>query len=133
MPVLSCMTTEGSTGRRRRRGADGACMADSMLADHVRPAELQAVKQQQQQQCHLLLFGGVRYFKSREMKGRAMDMFPPGRIVFIRPIKQVDEKGHQNEKHWDTVWVQPTEIIAEGILISPKACPAACSCLHAWR
>ena len=50
-----------------------------------------------------------------------MDMFPPGRVVFVRPIKQVNPRGRKRErKQWDTVWVQPTEIIAEGILISPR-------------
>lgn len=63
----------------------------------------------------------LRYFKSREIKGRAMDMFPPGRIVFIRPIKQVDEHGKKKgHRGWDTVWVQPMEIIGEGILVSPR-------------
>ncbi len=50
-----------------------------------------------------------------------MDMFPPGRIVFIRPLKQLDEQGRKKgPKQWDTVWVQPTEIISEGILVSPR-------------
>lgn len=50
-----------------------------------------------------------------------MDMFPPGRIVFVRPIKQLDEHGRKaGPKQWDTVWIEPTEIIGEGILISPR-------------
>lgn len=68
-----------------------------------------------------LCVGACRYFKSREVKGRAIDMFPPGRVIFVRPIKQVDEHGRKKgRRQWDTVWVQPTELIAEGILVSPR-------------
>ena len=61
-----------------------------------------------------------RYFKSREVKGNAMNMFPPGRIIFVRPLKQYDGDGKKVGQEWDTVWITPEEIISEGILISPK-------------
>ena len=64
-----------------------------------------------------------RYFKSREVKGDAMNMFPPGNIIFVRPLKQYDGEGKKLDMAWDTVWVTPEEMIGEGILISPKACP----------
>ncbi|KAK9811146.1 hypothetical protein WJX73_006499 [Symbiochloris irregularis] len=70
------------------------------------------------EECRALL---LRYFQSREVKGKAIDMFPPGRVIFVRPIKQVDEHGRKKGRRlWDTVWVQPTELIAEGILVSPR-------------
>ena len=65
----------------------------------------------------------ARYYKSTERRGREMDMYPPGRIIFVRPLKTlVGRRGHGRrlEKGWDTVWVTPQELIAEGILISGK-------------
>ena len=64
-----------------------------------------------------------RYYKSAEHRPREMDMYPPGRIIFVRPLKTlVGRRGHGRrlEKGWDTVWVTPQELIAEGILISGK-------------
>lgn len=55
-------------------------------------------------------------------------MYPPGRIIFVRPLKTL--VGRRNRgvprrliKGWDTVWVTPKELIAEGILISGKVPP----------
>ena len=55
-----------------------------------------------------------------------MDMYPPGRIIFLRRLKTlVGRRGagrpKRHEKGWDSVWVTPEELIAEGILISGKA------------
>ena len=52
-------------------------------------------------------------------------MYPPGRIIFIRPLKQLVGRRQRAgprrlEKGWDAVWVTPKELIAEGILISGK-------------
>ena len=49
-----------------------------------------------------------------------MNMFPPGRIIFVRPLKQYDEEGKKVATDWDSVWITPEEIIGEGILVSPK-------------
>lgn len=94
-----------------------ACAMQVLLLLHR--VLLPAQRSMLQREAHM---STCRYFKSREEKGKAMDMFPPGRIVFVRPIKQVDASGHKQKstKHWDAVWVQPTEIIAEGILVSPR-------------
>ena len=59
-------------------------------------------------------------------------MYPPGRVIFIRPLKQLVGQRHRAgprrlEKGWDAVWVTPKELIAEGILISGKV---EYSCLH---
>ena len=65
-----------------------------------------------------------RYYKSAERRGREMDMYPPGRVIFVWPLKTlVGRRGPRRctEKGWDTVWVTPQELIAEGILISGKA------------
>lgn len=56
-------------------------------------------------------------------------MFPPGRVIFVRPLKVLKEgrrgAGRKLEKRWDCVWVTPEQLMSEGILISKKACAAA--------
>ena len=52
-------------------------------------------------------------------------MYPPGRVIFLRPIKVLDRSERQGEDRgvktvWDAVWTTPQEIIGEGILVSPK-------------
>ena len=56
-----------------------------------------------------------------------MKMYPPGRIMFMRPLKTIkirrrsDEKVEKRlEKSWDAIWVTPQELIAEGILVSKQ-------------
>ncbi len=65
------------------------------------------------------------YYKSSEHRKKEQDMYPPGRVLFIRPLKHLVGKRHRAgprrlEKGWDAVWVTPKELIAEGILISGK-------------
>ena len=53
-------------------------------------------------------------------------MFPPGRVIFVRPLKVLSGKhgpGRKLEKRWDCVWVTPEQLMSEGILISKKARP----------
>lgn len=52
-------------------------------------------------------------------------MFPPGRVIFVRPLKTLVGRRHHGapkrfEKGWDAVWITPQELIAEGILISGR-------------
>lgn len=54
-----------------------------------------------------------RYYESRARIGQPLSMYPPGRIIFLRPIKT------RVVKEWDAVWIQPEDIIAEGLLVSP--------------
>lgn len=54
-----------------------------------------------------------RYYESRVTMGQPMSMYPPGRVIFVRPIKT------RKKKHWDAVWISPEDIIDEGILLSP--------------
>lgn len=66
-----------------------------------------------------------RYHVAQERKGRALNMYPPGRIIFLRPIKvrkkrKSGEEGHKIEKRWDAVWVSPREVVGEGILVSKR-------------
>lgn len=74
-----------------------------------------------------------RYYDSRLAMGQPMSMYPPGRIVFVRPIKS------RREKHWDAVWISPEDLIDEGILLSPNMltdhlCSTAWHALHsAWE
>jgi len=62
---------------------------------------------------------------AQERKGRALNMYPPGRIIFLRPIKvrkrrKSGEETHKIEKRWDAVWVSPREVVGEGILVSKR-------------
>ena len=49
-------------------------------------------------------------------------MFPPGRVMFFRPIKLLErsEKEEGVKQQWDCIWVTPQELIQEGILVSKK-------------
>lgn len=61
---------------------------------------------------------------AQERKGRALNMYPPGRIIFLRPIKVRKKRKHGGEgklvKRWDAVWVSPREVVGEGILVSKR-------------
>ena len=59
-----------------------------------------------------------------------MDMYPPGRVMFLRPIKlqeEMDEEegggGKRLRQAWDAVWITPQELMMEGILVSKKVAP----------
>ncbi|KAL4421634.1 hypothetical protein ABPG75_010925 [Micractinium tetrahymenae] len=56
-----------------------------------------------------------RYYDSRARIGQPLSMYPPGRLIFLRPIKT------RVAKEWDAVWIRPEDIIAEGLLVSPHA------------
>ena len=52
-------------------------------------------------------------------------MFPPGRVLFVRPLKtlvRAERRGEERRmKHsWDVVWITSQELLAEGILVSKK-------------
>lgn len=65
---------------------------------------------------------------AQERKGRALNMYPPGRIIFLRPIKVAKRKHGEDGKEtsrkivkrWDAVWVSPREVVGEGILVSKR-------------
>ena len=75
-----------------------------------------------------------RYHMAQERKGRALNMYPPGRIIFLRPIKVVKRKRDEQSgeiskklvKRWDAVWVSPREVVGEGILVSKRVRPGTC-------
>ncbi|GAB4819117.1 hypothetical protein N2152v2_006163 [Parachlorella kessleri] len=48
--------------------------------------------------------------------GEQVDMFPPGRLVFLRPFKGAKAK----QTVWDAVWVDAPALMGEGILVSPS-------------
>ena len=59
-----------------------------------------------------------------------MDMYPPGRVMFLRPIKLQEEANEEEEgggkrlkQAWDAVWITPQELMMEGILVSKKVAP----------
>ena len=55
-------------------------------------------------------------------------MYPPGRVLFLRPIKMLDKEAQEEgssddpplRQVWDAVWSSSEELIAEGILMSKK-------------
>lgn len=52
-------------------------------------------------------------------------MFPPGRVLFVRPLKTLVKSERRGEEKkmkqaWDVVWVTSQELLAEGILVSKK-------------
>ncbi|KAK9821582.1 hypothetical protein WJX81_008445 [Elliptochloris bilobata] len=64
----------------------------------------------------------VKYYRSVERRQKDIAMYPPGRVVFLRPLKMPKKRGpvRRIEKRWDAVWVTPEQLMAEGILISKK-------------
>ena len=58
-------------------------------------------------------------------------MYPPGRIIFLRPIKvrKKRKSGGEGrlEKKWDAVWVSPREVVGEGILVSKRVSVCFCA------
>eukprot|EP00884_Botryococcus_braunii_P020127 jgi/Botrbrau1/6799/Bobra.0153s0002.1 len=68
-----------------------------------------------------------KYFKRVDRKGQAREMFPPGPIMFVRPLKHLVKSGEGNSRNksavrvkrtFDCVWITPQELISEGILVS---------------
>lgn len=66
-----------------------------------------------------------RYYEQEDVKDAdLMNMYPPGKIIFMRPVKTTKGKlrlGHVHReklKEWDAVWVTAYELIGEGILLS---------------
>ena len=55
----------------------------------------------------------IKYYESRRRMGQPVAMYPPGKIIFLRPIKS------RRHRHWDAVFVAPEDLIGEGILVSP--------------
>ena len=68
-----------------------------------------------------------RYQKQLKAKPATVRMFPPGRVMFMRPLKTLKKRRRNAhvveerlEKSWDAIWVTPQELIAEGILVSKQ-------------
>ncbi|BDA50747.1 Sn1-specific diacylglycerol lipase alpha [Coccomyxa sp. Obi] len=55
------------------------------------------------------------YNAGLEVRSRMLELVPPGRIVFLRPLKREGTRAA-----WDAVWIKPEELIREGILVSPR-------------
>lgn len=53
--------------------------------------------------------------------GLQVGLYPPGRQIFLRRFKKQSQPKHAEDVSWDAVWIQPEEIIGEGILISKHA------------
>jgi len=47
-------------------------------------------------------------------------MYPPGRLIFVRPIK------FRKFKEWDAVWIQPEDIIGAFSCLPAGWQPAHC-------
>lgn len=58
-------------------------------------------------------------------------MYPPGRTLFVRPLKSLERAERHGEEarlkqSWDVVWISSQDLIREGILVSKKVrvCPS---------
>lgn len=59
----------------------------------------------------------IEYYQSRRKLGQPVPMFPPGRVLFLRPMKV--RRGLSLMRTWDAVYVAPEDLISEGILVAP--------------
>lgn len=67
----------------------------------------------------------LKYYESRRRMGQPVAMYPPGKIIFLRPMKA------RRRRHWDAVYVAPEDLIGEGILVSPTMLKDhLCSTVH---
>lgn len=72
-----------------------------------------------------------RYFKRVDRKGKAREMYPPGPIMFVRPLKHLvradngrkSRSGFRIKRTFDAVWITPQELVSEGILVSSMVSP----------
>lgn len=53
--------------------------------------------------------------------GLEIGLYPPGRQILLRRFKQESQPKRAADVVWDAVWIQPEEIIGEGILVSKHA------------
>ncbi|KAL0018987.1 hypothetical protein WJX79_010040 [Trebouxia sp. C0005] len=53
--------------------------------------------------------------------GLEIGLYPPGRQIFLRRFKKESQPKRAEDVTWDAVWIQPEEIIGEGILVSKHA------------
>jgi len=61
----------------------------------------------------------LKYYESRRKSGQPIEMYPAGKIVFLRPIKSQSRLG-QGKRKWDAVYIAAEDLMGEGILISPN-------------
>jgi hypothetical protein len=74
-----------------------------------------------------------RYYQQEDIKdANLMGMYPPGKIIFMRPLKTVKGKRTVTHLHapkqkcWDAVWISAYELIGEGILLSKAVRAGPC-------
>ncbi len=53
------------------------------------------------------------YNAGLEVRSRMLELVPPGRVVFLRPLKREGTRAA-----WDAVWIKPEELIREVGFIS---------------
>lgn len=53
--------------------------------------------------------------------GLEVGLYPPGKQIFLRRFKKQSQPKHAEDVCWDAVWIQPEEIIGEGVIISKHA------------
>ena len=57
-----------------------------------------------------------RYHATSALHAAAQpEMYPPGRLLFMRPFK-----GSGRSRGWDAVWVDAAALMGEGILLAPS-------------
>lgn len=68
-----------------------------------------------------------KYYESSKLHNSSastMEMFPPGKLMFLRPFKGTGGKKKGGNKNggtttWDAVWITGEQLMGEGILLSP--------------
>jgi uncharacterized membrane protein YgcG len=60
----------------------------------------------------------LKYYESRRRLGQPIEMYPPGKVIFLRPIKSQSRLGIK--KTWDAIYIAPEDLMGEGILVSPN-------------
>jgi len=71
-----------------------------------------------------------RYYESSKLHSSSastMEMFPPGKLMFLRPFKGTggmkkkggNKDGGKSTTTWDAVWISGEQLMGEGILLSP--------------
>lgn len=61
-----------------------------------------------------------KYYESRRALGQPVSMYPPGKVVFLRPIKT------RRAKQWDAVFVSPEDLIG-------RLCQDSCATLFMFH
>jgi hypothetical protein len=72
--------------------------------------------------------GAQEYNAGLEARGRMLELVPPGRVVFLRPLKREGARAT-----WDAVWIRAEELIREVSwppAVEAPPCSRQLPCIH---